>query len=359
MKIWIPGILMGLTLMIYCSKAENPNSPLKNEQFPKIVHNKAPLWGDEEKIKLEFIREIGELEGDNSELQFYRPWDMTTDKYGNFYIVDAGNQCIKVFDKDFNFISQFGSKGQGPGEFLFPSSIRIADSGDLYVMDNFKKDLQIFDNKGNVKSAELIDNMGFWIRKMLPGGKIATSRNRPDADKLIYITDKNYNVLRSFGERKVFVDNGMKSKGNNYDLALDNNRNIVIAFWAQNRIEKYDQKGNLLLKISRELPYGESESMELRNAGKANATLRRNEFSTNVQIDHKNRIWVTTLKDQEVRSKPGAMMFEVFDENGVLLTRINNDKIILVMKIRIFGDRFFLIDYKFNHVIYEYKIVGN
>ena len=44
------------------------------------VHNLTPLWSDEQKISLEFVRQIGELESEDENYQFYQPIDITVDR---------------------------------------------------------------------------------------------------------------------------------------------------------------------------------------------------------------------------------------------------------------------------------------
>ncbi len=39
----------------------------------KNIHNEKPKWGDNPKVKLEFVRQIGELEGDDENYAFFNP----------------------------------------------------------------------------------------------------------------------------------------------------------------------------------------------------------------------------------------------------------------------------------------------
>jgi len=62
------------------------------------VNNYPPLWGDESRVGLEFVRKIGELEEENENYLMYRIIDVCLDKEGNLYVVDNGNRRIQVFD---------------------------------------------------------------------------------------------------------------------------------------------------------------------------------------------------------------------------------------------------------------------
>ena len=79
---------------------------------------------------------------------FSTPEDMAIDRDGNFYVTDTGADRVVKFDKNFNFISEFGSVGDGPGEFDHPHAIGVDSTGNLYVNDAFSPRIQKFTNDG-------------------------------------------------------------------------------------------------------------------------------------------------------------------------------------------------------------------
>jgi DNA-binding beta-propeller fold protein YncE len=52
---------------------------------------------------------------------------------------------VQVFDRDGNFVSQFGKSGTGNGEFNEPVGLAIDDSGNIYVADTWNQRIQVFD----------------------------------------------------------------------------------------------------------------------------------------------------------------------------------------------------------------------
>ena len=68
---------------------------------------------------------------------FSTPEDMAIDKDGNFHVTDTGADRVIKFDQNFDFISEFGSSGDGPGEFEHPHGIGVDSTGNLYVNDGF------------------------------------------------------------------------------------------------------------------------------------------------------------------------------------------------------------------------------
>ena len=80
--------------------------------------------------------------------RFGLPEDMAIDRDGKFYVADNGNDRVVIFDQNFNFISKFGSVGDGPGEFDHPHGIGVDSVGNIYVNDAFSPRVQKFTNDG-------------------------------------------------------------------------------------------------------------------------------------------------------------------------------------------------------------------
>jgi len=76
------------------------------------------------------------------------PSDVAVSNNGWIYIVDGTNHKIRIFDQNGKWISSFGGKGTGNGEFSFPLGIDIDGSGKVYVADSGNHRIQIFNSKG-------------------------------------------------------------------------------------------------------------------------------------------------------------------------------------------------------------------
>ena len=68
-------------------------------------------------------------------------------------MLEAGNVRVQVFDREGNYITQWGSEGSGDGEFNlggglsaedFAGSIAVDDEGFIYVADVGNKRIQKF-----------------------------------------------------------------------------------------------------------------------------------------------------------------------------------------------------------------------
>ena len=81
--------------------------------------------------------------------QFRQPTDVTWDTQGNIFISDGYiNSRIAKFDKNGDWVKQWGTPGSGPGEFNTPHSIASDAKGNIYVADRGNRRIQVFDPDG-------------------------------------------------------------------------------------------------------------------------------------------------------------------------------------------------------------------
>lgn len=66
------------------------------------------------------------------------------DSKGNYLVVDKLKSAVIVFDKNFNFLTEFGYRGYKPGNLIYPDEV-VVDSGDrLYVTQMGKRGVSVF-----------------------------------------------------------------------------------------------------------------------------------------------------------------------------------------------------------------------
>jgi DNA-binding beta-propeller fold protein YncE len=76
--------------------------------------------------------------------QFRSPWGITVDGQGDVYVTDTGNQRVQKFDREGNFITQWGGFGGGDGQFNFPYGIVVDARGSVFVVDSGNTRVQQF-----------------------------------------------------------------------------------------------------------------------------------------------------------------------------------------------------------------------
>ncbi|HEY3946162.1 MAG TPA: 6-bladed beta-propeller [Solirubrobacteraceae bacterium] len=67
--------------------------------------------------------------------QFKGPEPIATDAAGNVYVVDTGQDRVEEFSASGTFIATFGSQGNGEGQLADPEGISINSAGDVYISD--------------------------------------------------------------------------------------------------------------------------------------------------------------------------------------------------------------------------------
>ncbi len=98
----------------------------------------------------ELLRTLGEkgVPGEDGS-HFNRPTDIAFGQGGDLYVSDGyGNRRVARFDKGLSFLSQWGSEGEGKGQFVLPHAITTDPDGLVYVADRLKWRVEIFDPEG-------------------------------------------------------------------------------------------------------------------------------------------------------------------------------------------------------------------
>ncbi|BFU96197.1 MAG: putative NHL repeat protein [Nitrospira sp.] len=76
--------------------------------------------------------------------QLRSPWGVAVDGTGDVYVTDTGNHRVEKFDKEGNFITQWGGYGNGDGQFNFPYGIAVDAKGSVFVVDSGNTRVQQF-----------------------------------------------------------------------------------------------------------------------------------------------------------------------------------------------------------------------
>lgn len=193
---------------------------------------------------------------------FFKPNGVAVDGSGNVYVGDSGNYRVEKFDPEGRLITQWGSPGQGDGQFNTIASVKVDDAGTVYVFDT---------------------DFGTWqynrIQKFTPYGQFIgmLERKTPDADTI-----------------KLPIDLAFDSEGNVIVLAVDYRPGVNRTYGT--RIEKYSR-------------YGEFISQWGAEAGSGDGQLQR---PSAIAVDAKGNIYITEIANGRVQK---------FDSSGRSLTK--------------------------------------
>lgn len=171
------------------------------------------------------------MSGENEEL-FNRPTDIAFAANGDFYVSDGyGNSRIVKFSKEGRYLTAWGKKGKGDGEFDLPHSVAVDKQGRVLVADRENYRLQIFDANG--KFLEKWTHVGSpWGLELLPDGTLFIADGH---NSRILKTDLTGKVLGAFGE------NGRLPGELNFahHIAVDGQGNIYVSEIKNQRVSKF------------------------------------------------------------------------------------------------------------------------
>jgi len=366
------SIIFTLLILLY-SSTNVISQDIKIKNGVKYIHNKKPQWGKEPKVKLEFIQEIGGIYVEDKNYMMSDIRDVFRDREGNLYIPGFRSHKIKKFDINGTFLKNIGRQGQGPGELNGPMYLNVDNNNQMYIYNFYSNMISVFDSKENELNRFHLRN--FPIFRLLSSNKIIADNLRVNGrmvtDKLplFFVYDLDGNLLYTFGKLTYIqrANAGSFYYVSGLKFETDNTDKIFCTYEYQNKIEKRDDKGNIIFIAERQLNYKtEKEHREHIARGKISYS---NIVSRGIGIDYKERIWVTTYKKQP---KPISLenrdeiffrrhgtrkehaQFEIFDKESILLGYLPQPCDIFYW--RMFGDRLYIIDE--NRVsVKEYKIV--
>lgn len=193
----------------------------------------------------EFIREFGsDGEGDG---QFVWPTSIALDNAGNVYVADEWLNRITVYDKDGKFLSKWGKAGSGEGEIKKPAGLMISGNS-ILVSDSANHRIQRFSLDGKFQGQ--FGSFGTGPGQFnLPWGLSL------DADDNIYVADwRNDRIqkfsadgkwLASYGES----GNGVGQFNRPSGVCVDKDGIIYVADWQNNRLQVLAPSGRFLTSL--------------------------------------------------------------------------------------------------------------
>ncbi|MFC1554878.1 6-bladed beta-propeller [candidate division KSB1 bacterium] len=368
-------------ILFSCSQKDK-NYSVENLNGVSQITNKSALWGEEPEVELRFVKQIGELDGTDSNYSFHQPNDLAVDDEGNIYVLDSGNCRIQKFDKNGTYLSTMGRRGEGPGEIPgFTFGIDIIEN--ILYFTHSNTIVRKFSTDGKDLGRYIPGGYPMYIRHFnnselithCSEGYVGISSYEPEKISLVFVFSED-GKTRKIGS-PVFFENAHETKNVNAVLMeTDKDNNIFVAFENLNRIDKYTHEGEHLFSVSRPLNYEVLEKpVWTETHSKLSPVPRFTSVSKGIGIDSKNRIWVLTanriFSDDEwremraVTDREGAKPeyekslydFHIFTSEGVFLGSILVPEKWLEFRMRIFKDRLFLIEYEFDVCVKEYRIV--
>jgi len=167
------------------------------------------------------------------------------DAAGILYVADPGNARIQKFAADLHFLTSWGSKGEGEGQFLGLRDLGIDGQGNIYALDALRSDVQVFDSDGNFLRS--------WGGRGVAEGQFLTPNGLAvSADGTVMVADTGNHRLQRFSSDgtvlAVWGDMGTETAKFREpdDVAIDAQGRIFVTDTSNNRVQILDATGQFL-----------------------------------------------------------------------------------------------------------------
>jgi tripartite motif-containing protein 71 len=193
--------------------------------------------------------------------QFGAPDGIATDAVGNVYVVDSGNSRVQKFASDGTYLAQWGSLGDGDGQFrwdFLPAGIAVNAAGDVYVTnwtnDNLVHRVQKFSGAGVTLSQAPPSYLLQWGSAGNGNGQFSGPVDvAADAAGNIYVADAGNNRIEKFTSTGAFVaqwdSSGFSGPlSNPVGAATDAAGNVYVPSYFNNRVVKFRGDGTFVTR---------------------------------------------------------------------------------------------------------------
>src|SRR6476660_2538658 len=264
---------------------------------------------------------------------FNYPQTMCLGNDGDVYVANRGNENnfgmrvnhIKVGGPgDEELLAEFATFGEKDENCVWPFGVAVGKNGDVYVTDEWKSMVSVFDSKGK------------FIRKWGTPGSGPGELKGPagivcEASGNLIVVDSGNNRLQVFSpEGKLVAQCGKAGSGNGefnqpWGITTDKGGNIYVADWKNHRVQKLSPQGHFLMSIGQygELPHPD-DAFAVTYLGPFVSSLPESHYPkagllnhpTDVAVDPDGDIYVTDWGNHRV---------SIFEADGTPLTNLYGD----------------------------------
>lgn len=180
---------------------------------------------------------------------FYYPADSAFGPDGRIYVLNRSLELagrgrgmrVAVCDSSDNYHGEWGSFGDGPGQFMWPSAICVTSDGQVIIADEHLNKIMVFTSGGDFieEWGTLGSGEGFLDT---PSGLAVNEKNE------LFVSDTYNHRLQVFSTSGHFLRSFGQNEGLEmpWRLSLGPDENVYVADWGNDRICVYTQEGTFL-----------------------------------------------------------------------------------------------------------------
>ena len=178
---------------------------------------------------------------------FRNPVDLALGADDTVYVINRSYENrpdgvrVTVCTMDEDYISEFGTYGEGDGEWIWPSAIAIDSEENLYIADEWLNRITKFDKDGEF--------LGKWGAAGSGDGELDRPAGIAISGDVMYVTDsRNHRVQKFTLDGKFLGKFGSEGSGDGelnmpWGIALDNEGNVLVADWRNDRVQQFSADG--------------------------------------------------------------------------------------------------------------------
>jgi len=202
------------------------------------------IYPTHKKLKTVVLKENLSI-GDINDFLLYQWAGIVVDEEGNIFLTDLKDYSLKKFNSEGQLLKRAGGKGEGPGEFNSPVTVKLYNER-IYISEIYKTGIQVFNKNLDFISAISIDHV-IQNFEIISQNEIAASCLLLD-----YSSDDSYIYFFSLdGNEETRIKYGAKDKIpllDSIDFCFDEEKNIYIAYKWKDNIKKLNRKGALIFE---------------------------------------------------------------------------------------------------------------
>ena len=200
---------------------------------------------------------------------FRNPMDFVLAPDNLIYVVNRSFESrsdgtrINLFRLDENgeeYITEFGSYGENPGQFRWPMACALDSQTNVYVTDEYLHRITIFNKDG--------DYLSNWGTHGSGDGEIDHPAGIAIRDDVVYLVDsRNHRVQKFTLDGRYISQFGSHGSGDGqldtpWGICLDKDGNIYVADWRNDRIQSFTNDGQWLASFGRPGTGGDASMMK-------------------------------------------------------------------------------------------------
>ena len=236
---------------------------------------------------LEYIKTIGIVTNIAVGRGFAHPVGIAVSNDGRIFVLNRAPTLsasrIGVCNFDEEYLYDFGSHGEGDGQFTHATAIALDSQERVYVADELQNGITVFDSSGRF--------LNKWGMFGSGAGEIdGPSGLAVDSEDNIYVVDQHNNRVQKFtSDGRYILQWGEPGDGDGelnlpWGITLDHQGNVYVADWRNDRVQKFTPDGEFISN------FGES--------GDGDGQLNR---PSNVAVDRDGNMYIADWGNERVQ----------------------------------------------------------